>query len=203
MVSEAIFEELLKKGFSLDLVYLLQRVNYGFEYFSPKIELLMKTLIRKGLITEQYKITLQGEELLKFVNSSYNVEEKPILIKKKSSVDIFESWWIAYPGTDSFTYKGKIFYGTRALKVKKNECKIKLEAILNEGDYKIEDLIGALEIEVFQKKENSIKTGQNKLSFQQNSLTYLNQRTWEPFIELFRAGHKVIDIPQNYEGVNI
>ena len=37
----------------------------------------------------------------------------------------------------------------------------------------------------------SIKTGQNKLSFMQNSMTYLNQFTYESFIELVRKGNKV------------
>jgi len=34
----------------------------------------------------------------------------------------------------------------------------------------------------------SVKTGNNKLSYMQNSLTYLNQRSYEPFIELMNEG---------------
>jgi hypothetical protein len=71
-----------------------------------------------------------------------------------------------------------------------------LNKILDEGEYTIKELIDALEFEVNQKVNNSIKTNTNKMSFMQNSLTYLNQRTFEPFIELIREGHKQeIDTP--------
>jgi hypothetical protein len=50
----------------------------------------------------------------------------------------------------------------------------------------MDDLVKALEFDVLQKKENSLKTGTNKLTYMQNSLTYLNQRSFEPFIELIR-----------------
>jgi hypothetical protein len=113
-----------------------------------------------------------------------------VLVRKKVD-DEFERWWKAYPGTDTFSYKGKSFSGSRSMRVKKDECKVKLKKILEEGEYTIDELIAALEFEVLQKKENSLKTGTNKLSFQQNSLTYLNQRTFEPFIELVRAGETI------------
>lgn len=64
-------------------------------------------------------------------------------------------------------------------------------------------MISALEYEVLQKKENSIKTKTNKLSFMQNSLTYLNQCTFEPFIELVREGHKVIETTTVSGGTDI
>jgi hypothetical protein len=48
--------------------------------------------------------------------------------------------------------------------------------------------MGALNFEVLQKKNNSLKDKENKITFMQNSLTYLNQRTFEPFIELIRSG---------------
>ena len=53
-------------------------------------------------------------------------------------------------------------------------------------------MVEALEYEVVQKKENSVKAGENKLKYMQNSLTYLNQRTFEPFIELIKEGVKII-----------
>jgi hypothetical protein len=45
-----------------------------------------------------------------------------------------------------------------------------------------------LEFDVLQKKENSVKNNDNKLRYMQNSLTYLTQRSFEPFIELVREG---------------
>jgi hypothetical protein len=44
---------------------------------------------------------------------------------------------------------------------------------------------------VLQKKESSLKNSTNKLTYMQNSLTYLNQRSFEPFIELIKEGNKV------------
>ena len=49
-------------------------------------------------------------------------------------------------------------------------------------------MISALEFDVLQKKENSVKNNDNKLRYMQNSLTYLTQRSFEPFIELVREG---------------
>jgi len=56
---------------------------------------------------------------------------------------------------------------------------------------------------VLQKKENSVKTDANKLSFMQNSLTYLNQRTFDPFIELIKEGHKIVETPQQLNSTDI
>ena len=48
---------------------------------------------------------------------------------------------------------------------------------------------------MLQKKDNSVKTGVNKMTFMQNSLTYLNQRTFEPFIELIKEGNNIVEAP--------
>ena len=52
-------------------------------------------------------------------------------------------------------------------------------------------MLEALNFDVLQKKENSVKMKTNKLTYMQNSLTYLNQRTFEPFIELIKEGAKI------------
>ena len=54
-----------------------------------------------------------------------------------------------------------------------------------------------------QKKENSLKTGVNKMTFMQNSLTYLNQSTFEPYIELIKEGQKIQEAPQTFKGTDI
>ena len=97
-------------------------------------------------------------------------------------------WWAAYPGTDTFEHKGRKFVGSRSLRQNKEECRLKFDKILIEGEYSVQELINALEYDVLMKKENSVKTGNNKLSYMQNSLTYLNQRSFESFIELIREG---------------
>jgi len=117
------------------------------------------------------------------------------IIKKTQTFAEFDRWWKTYPGTDIFTYKGKNFTGGRTLRVQKDECQAKLDKILAENEYTIDELIAALEYEVLQKKENSVKTGTNRLAFMQGTVTYLTQRSFEPFIELIREGKTIIEEP--------
>jgi hypothetical protein len=185
------FEQIIKNGYSLDMVFLLKLSEEGINIKelceeSPKLEALYQGIFRKGLITSDDKLTLTGKSVLAFLETT----ETTKFVRKKKTDDEFELWWKAYPGTDTFKCGNKSFTGTRSLRAKKDECKIKLHKILDEGEYTIKELIDALEFEVNQKVNNSIKTGVNKMSFMQNSLTYLNQRTFEPFIELIREGHK-------------
>jgi len=166
---------------------------------SPKLNLLCQTVLRKGLITEDYKLTTEGKDLLAFLDSD-SVET---LVKRKPDTDGFELWWKTYPGTDTFKHKGMDFTGTRGLRVKRDECKLKFNKIIGEGEYTAANLISALEMEILQKKENSVKTKSNKMSFMQNSLTYLNQRTFEPFIELIKEGTKVKETDTPISSVDI
>ena len=186
------FRELHKKGYTLDMVYLAELAEQGIDIKTlceetPKLGVLFQGVLRKGLLTEDGGLSTIGKELLEFLCTE---GEETTLVRRKMD-DEFERWWKAYPGTDTFTYKGKSFKGSRSMRVRKEECKIKFKKILEEGEYTIDELIAALEYEVLQKKENSLKAGINKLTFQQNSLTYLNQRTFEPFIELVKAGETI------------
>ena len=198
------FEELLKKGYSLDVVFLLKLIEENYDVRALrddniKIEALYQTLVRKGLITEK-GLTLTGKELLKFVN----IKEPTVRIQKK--VDItseFEEWWKAFPGTDNFTHKGKKFSGDRTLRKTKEDCQLKFDKILEEGEYTAKDLIDSLNLDVLQKKENSVKTGTNRLTYMQNSLTYLNQRSFEPFIDLLKEGYNVEDKAPTNGGTDI
>lgn len=199
------FEELLKKGYNLDIVFLLALVQEEgcdikeLSYENPKLSVLYQTLLRKGLISEECKLTLEGKALIDFLSTPLNTK----IERKKPVEDNFNRWWKAYPGTDTFTYKGKSFTGTRSIRVKRDECKLKFDKIMNEGDYTVDELIAALEFEVAQKKENSLKTGVNRMTFMQNSLTYLNQRTFEPFIELIREGKNIKQSPEPFKGIDI
>ena len=121
-----------------------------------------------------------GKELLEFIDSVGSVK----LVRKKAESDLFEEWWKAYPGTNQFVHNNKTFVGTRAMRVKKEDCKIKFYAILNEGEYTATQLREAMLLDVFMKKQESARKGENQLTYMQNSLTYLNQRSYEPFIEL-------------------
>jgi hypothetical protein len=199
------FEELIKKGYSLDSLFLLKLIDEQFDIApmcesSMKIKAMHQNLIRKGLITEtEDKITTLGRELLVFIDT----KEPKKIVKKKADTTEFEEWWKVYPGTDTFTHNGKKFSGNRGLRQNKDECRIKFNKILLEGEYTAKDLIDALLFDVNQKKENSVKTSTNKLSYMQNSLTYLNQRSYEPFIELIKEGNTVEEAPKIVGGTDI
>jgi hypothetical protein len=166
---------------------------------SPKLEVLLHTLYRKGLVTQEYKITLDGKAVLEFIET----ETAETIVKPVQDPASFDLWWRTYPGTDTFTYREKTFSGSRSLRVKKEDCKKKFNSIISEGTYTIDEMIAALEYEVKQKKESSIKTKTNKISFMQNSLTYLNQRTFEPFIELIREGTRIEETNLSTGGTDI
>lgn len=188
------FESLHKQGYTLDMVYLLTQIEEGADIKclceeGPKLGALFQGILRKGLITEKCTLTLSGRSLLDFLKGE-DCETK-LSVKTKLKESDFDLWWKTYPGTDTFVHKGKTFQGTRSLRTKKDDCKIKLKKILDEGEYTIDEMVAALEYEVAQKKENSVKAGENKLKYMQNSLTYLNQRTFEGFIELIKEGVSV------------
>ena len=189
------FEELIKKSYSLDHIFLLKLIEQQIDIQplcngSMKIAALLSSLIRKGLISEKdEKITTIGKELLKFIDSK---EEKKI-VKQKPATTEFNDWWLAYPGTDTFTHKGKTFTGSRTLRQNKDECRLKYDKILIEGEYTSSQLIEALKFDVLQKKEASLLQKTNKLTYMQNSFTYLNQRSYEAFIELISAGATIED----------
>ena len=48
-------------------------------------------------------------------------------------------------------------------------------------------MIGALKYEVNVKVERSLREGKNLMSYMQGSVPYLNQRTFEGFIELMES----------------
>jgi|APGre2960657505_1045072.scaffolds.fasta_scaffold89680_1 hypothetical protein len=204
------FNEIYKNGYTLDMLFLLKLIEENIDVKALcnddtinshiKLSALYQSIYRKGLITEKNTITLSGKKILEFLNSE---ESNVKLIKTKVSVDDFELWWKKYPGTDTFKYKGVSFTGTRGLRKDKEQCNLKFNKILNEGDYTATDLISALEYEVLQKKENSIKNKSNRMTFMQNSLTYLNQKTFEPFIELIKEGYKIKEIHQVEGGTDI
>lgn len=199
------FEELIKKSYSLDLIFLLKLIEEQFDIQplcnnSMKIAALHQSLVRKGLITEtEDKLTTLGIDLLQFIKS----EESTKIVKKKPATTEFEEWWKEYPGTDTFVYKGKKFTGSRSLRRDKDECRLRFDKILLEGEYTATQLIEALKFDVLQKKENSVKTGTNRLAYMQSSNTYLNQRSYEPFIELIKEGAKIEEAPKVVEGTDI
>jgi hypothetical protein len=199
------YEELIKQGYTLDCIFLLKLIEGDVDITelcnnNVKITTLYLFLVRKGLVTTvDCKITTTGYELLKFIDS----KSKGKIVKRQPDVTGFEEWWKLYPGTDMFLHKNKKFVGSRSLRQNKEECLLRFDKILLEGEYTAKDLIDALLLDVHQKKENSVKLGVNKLTYMQNSLTYLNQRSFEPYIELVKQGVKIEETPENTGGTDV
>jgi hypothetical protein len=199
------YEELIKQGYTLDCIFLLKLIEGDVDITelcndNVKISTLYLFLVRKGLVTTvDGKITTTGYELLRFIDS----RSKGKIVKRQPDVVGFEEWWKSYPGTDMFLHKNKKFVGSRSLRQNKEECLLRFDKILLEGEYTAKDLIDALLLDVHQKKENSVKLGVNKLTYMQNSLTYLNQRSFEPYIELVKQGVKIEETPENTGGTDV
>jgi hypothetical protein len=196
------FEELIKKSYNLDIIYLLKLIDEQYDVAllckdSMRLSAIYQSLIRKGLITEtDEKLTTIGKDLLEFLDAKMTGK----LIKRKPATTDFEEWWKNYPGTDSFEYKGKKFTGTRAIRKGKDECRLKFDKIILEGEYTAQQLIAALNYEILQKKESSLQTSSNRMTFMQNSVTYLNQRAYESYIELINSGEEIKESLQKPKG---
>lgn len=126
-------------------------------------------------------MTILGKELLTSLHSPGAPKDVVEEISKMGN-EGFEKWWSEFPSTDIFQHKGVTFTGSRGLKQRKEDCRIKFNEILLEGEHSIEDLIIALKREILLKREQSVTERDNKMRFMQNTLTYLNQRTYENFI---------------------
>jgi len=196
------FEELIKRGYNLDVIFLLKLVDEQYDVSplcdgSMKIGSVYHSLIRKGLITaDDEKITTLGRDLLEFMNTKSTGK----LIRRKPATTDFEEWWKNYPGTDKVEYKGKTYPGTRSLRLYKDDCRLKFDKIILDGEYTAAELIEALKYEVLQKKEASIATNSNRLTFMMGSSVYLNQKAFNGFVELIRDGAKVDIAPQKPKG---
>lgn len=179
------FKQLQTYGIDLNHLFILECLSEGADIAnhmnSSKVAAWKQNLYRKSLTTEKGEITTLGKSLLTALSSGALPGE---IVKKArgESDDQFEMWWKAYPSTDIFEYKFKVFNGSRGLKQKKEDCRKKFNEILLEGEHSSEDLIRALNREVTLKKEQSVKENENKMKYMQNTATYLNQRTYENFI---------------------
>jgi hypothetical protein len=178
-------EELLDLGLDLNTVYCLQCIKEGLTPgSSSKIEGWIQTLVRKGYISSSLAITSSGEQLLiDLAEGKKNLAFEKNLETHRQMLG-FDEWWAAFPKNDSFTHKGKEFIGDRGLRIKRVACKQKFETIVAGGKFTAEQLINALKYEINAKKEQSVKTGQNKLSYMKSTESYLNGGCYENFVEI-------------------
>ena len=80
------FKELLKNGFTLDMVFLLKLAEEGHDLVAvcegnAKLEMICQGVYRKGLISQDHKITTIGKNVLSFIKEP---APKETVLKTKS-----------------------------------------------------------------------------------------------------------------------
>ena len=198
------FEELIKKSYNLDIIYLLKLVEQQYDVTSlreesMRIAAIYQALIRKGLITENDELTTIGKDLLEFLDAKISTK----ILKRKPASKEFEEWWEVFPSNDKFEYKGVSFRATRAFKAKKEDCKLLFNKYINENLFTAHEMIEATKYDVQLKKENSVNKRQNQLTYLQNSYTYIYQKSFQGYIDLIKEGVEIIETKNSYDGTNI
>lgn len=197
------FLNILQQGYSFDSVILLKMMGEGYDIpkEEEKIALLLSSLKRKVLITEEGKITEQGKQLLEFLDSK---ETKKFTKLKPDEKDSFSIWWDTYPAGATFIYRGKKFEGTRSFRVKRDNCRLKYNKILLEGEATPEELLEALKLQIHRIKEESYYTSKNTMKYLVNTERYFNDKQYSSFLKELREGTKVIEKEETiFNGVDI
>lgn len=175
--------------YNLDHYYALELIsNNPGSYNLP--DSVINTLMRKSLIVShesKFTITTTGTELYtKIKNCTSYIDpkeaKKELKLIKQSLNESFLEWWTLYPSGDQIIIDGKEFSGSRAFKVQKEACEKKYIELLKE--YTHADLLLGLSYDIFLKKKQCLHSGENKFKYMQNSLTYLNQKTFDSFISM-------------------
>lgn len=182
-ITDIHFIELQKKGYTLDMVIILSwaHKNLCLDHIidgSTKIKAIHATMQRKGLLSDDNKITKPGMEILDFISKKTNKKFE----KTKVSKSDFDKWWEVFPSNDKFEVRGRSFGPTRSLKSSKEEGRRLFNKLVLDGEYTTEQIIDATEFDINLKKERSYKEGTNNLKFLQNSSTYLRNTSFSGFI---------------------
>jgi hypothetical protein len=178
------FYEILNRGYSLDQMYLLLSIERGTSGFpdTQRVNSLLQSLVRKGLCTEAFGVTELGREMTALLLSQ-EAAPPDIRTRRTEGVSFYAQWLKCFPITDGFTWKGRTFPKTRALRKNTEKCRELFARIIREGEYTANDLCNAIIAECLAKMEESVKRGENKMSYVVNSESYLRQRVFEGFVD--------------------
>lgn len=202
-ISREGFKEIQKSRLTLDQIFYLEACKYSLDLQgivdSDKLMTWRQSLARKGLITDSQQVTIEGETLLKLVGSG--LPFKGALEERKSKVaSDFDRWWLAYPPSNKLEIAGKVWKGTRGLRVSKEKCRTLFETIVNEGEYTADDIIRALEYEISLKTEESIRKNENAMGYMKNSHAWLYQRAFEGLVEESKGNEGTKSINNQFNG---
>lgn len=181
------FRELLKRGYSTDILYLLTLCEKGLDvrgFSEPKENAIIQSLYRKQLINEEGSLLPEGKKLLDYIRAKDEEGEK-LELPERIKNTCFDEWWATYPGTDTLIVGGKIVYrGSRSLRNNKDKCRVLYNKIIDTKEYTHQQMVGALKKEIELKISRSLREKKNTLCYMKNTFSYLTQRSFEDFIEL-------------------
>jgi len=177
------FIELHKKGYTMDMVVILDWANRGLSLDhiiggSKKIEAIHNTMLRKGLLTDENKITAIGAEILTFISKKTNRKFEKPKVKKGD----FDKWWSVFPSNDKFEIGNRKFGPTRSFKTLKEDCRLMFNKMVLDKEFTAQEIIDATLYDVNLKKKRSYTKNSNQLKYLQNSATYLRQKTFMGFV---------------------
>ena len=169
--------------------YLLEAASLG-QYDNCSV-IHSQTLIRKGWMRDE-KLTPSGQEVYKALKDASEGkkprkkrEVKPKVVEGERAD--FERWWAAFPSTTGWYDErtNREFEGGRPLRVLKEECFKKFNAIIASG-YTVDKLIELLKLEIAARHKESLQSGDNKMRYMHGTAPYLNQKdfqAWEGQLE--------------------
>lgn len=180
--SEGKFKALIKKGLTLDTLYVLEKIRQHVDiqesFKEARITSLLQTLERKGYYSEG-NITDAGEELYQ----SLITEEEEVKVKKLESKESeWEEFLSYYPPNNRFIWRGRSFDGDRGIKNNTKKGKEYFTQIVNNG-ISCKSLWKAVVAEAIAKMEKSYKSGENQMKYFINTESYLYQKRYMNFIE--------------------
>lgn len=172
-------QELRKHRMNLSQLWLLEHFykGTGSEELDP---MLFRSLMRKGFILLG-NITQSGKEFYENMMHLYGVEvpqdDKPVVKEE----DAFSRLWNAFPRTSTFEFGGKFFQGTRLLRKNEEKCRVGFKKVISEG-YKIDEILKALEYEVWARKQGSVEKKDNQMHYMNMLEVWLNQKCFEAYL---------------------
>lgn len=164
-INKEILDRLSQNKLLLDEYYILyseiNNLDWGYKPFG----IYYVRLIQRGYLDIHQKITPEG---IAFYNELINLN--------KSNLDIeFEEFWNAYPADDRWAN----YLPTRRIRTNKLKARLLYNTVRKE--YNNSKLIEGLTNEVNIRKKTSIS--QNNMTYMQNICTWLNNKTFESFID--------------------
>ena len=174
---------------ALFVIHLLLKGLDPIRIGHPKVGSWMQNLKRRGFVSkDRDEVTLAGKLLYRMIKED---KDEELFVKVDAS---FDEWWKVYPATDMFEHRGKQFTGGQKKNLKKAQCKLIFERYVNEGKFTAEEIIEGTRYHMEVVKDLSIQKRDNQMRFVPNSLRYLNELVFEPYVALWRKNKNKVDL---------